>query len=307
VSGSNVATLVNATFSNCGVNNQLCGASSPQSYSDATPTAGSGGSFAPTTGSDYSSDVNSDYSQDYAGYVFGSGTGNPVLSFVAGSPAAVLVFERLPISSGDSADEYWGLDDIRVTSGGVAIVNSSFETATLSLSGATGTFSNLIAGSTIAATGGTLANWSASSSTTNAAAGGFAPSSDGNNWTSTWWTGNNIAYLQTSSTGTVSLSQTLSSVLQNNTSYRLSAVIGRRAFTPRLNYSLQLWAGTTLLASASNLVLGSNTFGADGFVYNSGANNPAAGQPLIIVLSQTGAAGTITEAFFDDISLTTTP
>ncbi len=114
-SGANTATLVNATFSNCGVSNQLCGASSPQSYSDATPLAGANGNFAPETGADFFSDVSSNYSQDYGIYYFGHGAGNPVLSFTAGAPTATLTFERLPIASGDSADEYWALDNIIVT------------------------------------------------------------------------------------------------------------------------------------------------------------------------------------------------
>src|SRR5262249_33910021 len=84
-SGANAKTLVDATFSNCGVSNQLCGAFSPQSYSDGTPLAGTSGNLAPTTGADFSSDTNGDYSQDYAIYYFGHGEGNPVLSFTAGA------------------------------------------------------------------------------------------------------------------------------------------------------------------------------------------------------------------------------
>jgi YVTN family beta-propeller protein len=113
-SGVNTTTLVDATFSNCGTSNQLCGASSPQSYSDATPLAGPNGSFIPTTGADFSSDTNGDYSQDYAIYYFGHGAGNPLLSFTASATTATLTFERLPVNSGDSSDEYWALDNISV-------------------------------------------------------------------------------------------------------------------------------------------------------------------------------------------------
>lgn len=109
--------LVDATFSNCGVNNQLCGAFSPQTYSDATPLGGtSGPPFAPTTGADAAFDTSGDYSQDYAIYWFGHGAGNPVLTFTAEASTATLQFQRWPIASGDSADEYWALDNISITS-----------------------------------------------------------------------------------------------------------------------------------------------------------------------------------------------
>jgi hypothetical protein len=185
----------------------------------------------------------------------------------------------------------------------INIPNSSFETATLSLSG-NGTFSQLIAGSTIFVQGGTLGNWTASSTTVNATAGAFNPSPGGNNWTTTWWDGNNFGYLQESTLGTTaSLSQTLADTLQDNTLYTLSALIGRRAFTPNFNYSLELFAGSTLLASASNLALASNSSGTDSALYTSGASDPNFGQNLEIVLTSTGGSG-FTEAFFDKISLT---
>ncbi len=98
----------------------------------------------------------------------------------------------------------------------ITIQNAGFETATLTQNG-NGVFSQLIANSTIFAQGGTLGSWTAASTTTGAAAGGFNPSPGGNNWTSTWWTGNNIGYLQINQVGSVSLSQTLADVLLNNT------------------------------------------------------------------------------------------
>ena len=108
--------LIDATFSNCGVSNELCGANSPQSYSDATPLGGeSGPTFSPETGADFFYDVAGDYSQDYGIYYFGHGAGNPMLSFVADGSTASLVFEREPTMSGDSSDEYWALDNIVVT------------------------------------------------------------------------------------------------------------------------------------------------------------------------------------------------
>lgn len=115
--GSSTSTkLIDATFSNCGLSNELCGASSPQSYSDATPLGGiAGPTFAPETGADYFWDFSGDYSQDYGIYYFGHGTGNPMLSFIADGSTASLLFERSPTVSGDSSDEYWALDNIVVT------------------------------------------------------------------------------------------------------------------------------------------------------------------------------------------------
>lgn len=120
---SSSTTLVNATFSNCGVSNELCGATSSQSYSDVTPLGGAAGlTFAPETGADYFSDFNSDYSQDYGIYYFGHGTGNPMLSFIADGSTASLLFQRWPTDSGDSPDEYWALDNILVTGDASAVV-----------------------------------------------------------------------------------------------------------------------------------------------------------------------------------------
>jgi hypothetical protein len=192
-----------------------------------------------------------------------------------------------------------------IRSAPVTISNPSFETAALTLSG-NGPYSNLIAGSTIASTSGTLANWTASATTTAAAAGGFAPTIGGVNWSSKWWTGSNIAYLQLNAAGSATLSQTLSDTLQNNTTYTLTAKVGKRSFGVSFNYSLQLWAGSTLLSSTSGLPLVNNTFAMDRLVYNSGAGNPGAGQPLMIVLSSTWT-GSFTEAFFDDVSLIGAP
>ncbi|MEP6779512.1 MAG: PEP-CTERM sorting domain-containing protein [Gemmatimonadaceae bacterium] len=118
ISGANQNTLVDATFSNCGISNQLCGASSPQSYSDATPKGGfSATTFAPTTGADFSNDVSyPDYSKDYGIYYFGHGAGNPMLNFIAGASTASLVFQREVTGDLlDSSDEYWALDNILVT------------------------------------------------------------------------------------------------------------------------------------------------------------------------------------------------
>jgi hypothetical protein len=99
--------------------------------------------------------------------------------------------------------------------------------------------------------------------------------------------------------------------LQDDTTYSLSAIFGRREFTPNFDYAIQLWAGGTLLDSVSDLTLAKNSFGSDSLTYFSGASNPLAGQQIEIVLSSTSLNNAVTEAFFDDISLsanaTTTP
>jgi hypothetical protein len=188
----------------------------------------------------------------------------------------------------------------------ISIQNPSFETATMSIFNSNGSANNLVAGSTISGepTGGTLANWTASSTTLAAAAGAFAPNPGGNNWSSPWWTGNNIGYLQTSAAGTVSLSQTLPTLLQNGTTYAATMLVGRRGFTPRFNYSLELWAGTTKLGSSSLNLANGNTLAVALLTYDTGTNSAQAGQPLMIVISSTGADGIVTEAFFENLLLT---
>jgi hypothetical protein len=183
----------------------------------------------------------------------------------------------------------------------ITVPNYSFESATLPLAG-NGTFNQLIAGSTIFTSGGTLDSWVASSTTINAAAGAFSPSPGGNNWTSTWWQGNNIGYLQLSSPGSASLSDALSATLDDSTTYTLTVDIGSRSFTPVFNYAIELWAGSTLLESASNLSLAPDTSGTDHLTYSSGSSNPLAGQNLGIELVSTYSGG-FTEAFFDNVRL----
>lgn len=130
-------TLVDATFSLCGTGNQLCGAYSPQTYSDLTPLGGRNGTtyFAPTTGADFANDVTyPDYSQDYAIYSFSHGAGNPFLTFVADASTATLVFDR-GVSGGfnDSPDEYWALDNINVSDVNGSPVTAAPEPASLVL------------------------------------------------------------------------------------------------------------------------------------------------------------------------------
>jgi uncharacterized protein (TIGR03437 family) len=187
----------------------------------------------------------------------------------------------------------------------ITIQNPSFETATLPFpGGGAGPYCNLIA-STNEATSGTLANWTGASSGVDAAAGAWAPVvGNVNDWTSKWWVGNNIGFVQAYASATVTLSQALTAMLQNNTTYTLSALIGHRASNPRFNYSLQLLAGSTVLASANSLSLASNSFGTDSVTYSAGPNNALAGMPLTVVISTTGINGATTEVDFDNITLT---
>jgi hypothetical protein len=177
----------------------------------------------------------------------------------------------------------------------ITIQNSGFEAATLPLVNPNvATFSNLVSGSPIA-TGGSLANWTATASSANAAAGAIRANGSSNNY----------GYLYAFGVGVnVSLSQVLSTSLQNNTSYTLSALISAVP-TYQFSYSIELWAGSTELASSTKLEETPNfVSGTDSFTYYSGSNNPQAGQPLTIFLRTIGAVQGNTGAFFDNISLT---
>ena len=113
-SGAMITPLVDATFSNCSP--FICGAPSPQTFSNATPLGGlAGPTFPVQTGAAAGFDSSGNYSLDYAIYYFGHGAG-PILSFTAGASTATLTFERKPIASGDSPDEYWALDNLSVSS-----------------------------------------------------------------------------------------------------------------------------------------------------------------------------------------------
>src|SRR5262249_8899544 len=148
-----------------------------------------------------------------------------------------------------------------------------------------------------------LGSWTASSTTTGAAAGGFSPSAGSPNWTSPWWAGNNIGYLQINQPGTVSLSQVLTDTLQNNTTYTLSVGLGDRIFTPVFGCTIQLLAGSTVLNSIGCPAIANNSSGSQTLIYNSGSSNALAGQTLSIVLASTNAGGALQEVFFDSVSL----
>ena len=106
--------LVNTTFTN-GNQGQEYGAYSPQRYSDLTYASPIGPDFGKFAGADASFTTGGqNYLEHYGIYRFGRGAGNPILTFVATGPTAVLEFARFGNTT-DSADEYWALDNVQVS------------------------------------------------------------------------------------------------------------------------------------------------------------------------------------------------
>ncbi|MBI4695835.1 MAG: VPLPA-CTERM sorting domain-containing protein [Gammaproteobacteria bacterium] len=188
------------------------------------------------------------------------------------------------------------------------LLNPSFEVANLAFNIGNGPYSQVIAGGQVSF--GSLADWTAISLTNNGAAGAFSPNLGAPNWTTKWWTGDNLGYVQTFGSGDVtSLSQVLGDVLLPNMTYNLHVNVGRRLLSATFDYSLQLFAGSELLASSSDgLNLGPDSFGTDTLAYDSGAANPFLGQALRIMLSTASTeSSNRTEAFFDNVVLDYAP
>lgn len=186
------------------------------------------------------------------------------------------------------------------------ILNPSFETATLGIVDPRGSAANLVPGSI--PTGGTLANWTPYGNMTSDRIGAVMPAPGGINWSSAWYDGSNIAYVRSVDAipgGPPSgLEQTLSDILQLNSTYTLGALIGRPTtdLSP-FNYSLELWAGATLLGSASNLTLAPDSAAPDTLTVVIGASHAAQGQALRVRLQSNGP---VTDGFFDLVSGTVT-
>jgi len=186
------------------------------------------------------------------------------------------------------------------------ILNPSFETAGLGIIDPRGFAANLVPGSI--PTGGTVANWTAYGDMNNDRIGALSPSAGGINWSSVWYDGANIAYVRSFDAtpfGPPSgLEQTLSDTLQLNTTYTLGALIGRpaTALSP-FNYSLELWAGTTLLGSASNLSLAPDSSAPDSLTVVIGAVHSAQNQNLRVRLQSNGP---VSDGFFDLVTGTAT-
>jgi hypothetical protein len=190
----------------------------------------------------------------------------------------------------------------------VPVTNPSFESATLAFNAGNGPFSQVVPGSSIFATGGTVDGWSVfSSSDAAAAAGVFDPDLSAINWTSKWWDGNNVAYVQTNQPGNdVDLFQVLGP-LADNTKYTLTVDVGRRGFTPVFNYVIGIGPNTPPpgLALASDLNLAPNSFGTDSVSFTTGPHAASSGKSLEIDLSTVGGDG-FTEAFFDNVRVDAT-
>jgi hypothetical protein len=191
----------------------------------------------------------------------------------------------------------------------VPVTNPSFESATLPFNTGNGPFSQVVPGSSIFSTGGTVDGWSVfTNSDASAATGAFDPNLSGTNWTSKWWDGNNVAYVQTNQQGNnVDLFQILGP-LANNTTYTLTVDVGRRGFTPVFNYAIGLGPDTPppSLALANSLHLAPNSFGTDSVSFTTGPNAASTGKHLEIVLATVGGDG-FTEAFFDNVRVDATP
>jgi len=133
--------------------------------------------------------------------------------------------------------------------------------------------------------------------------------------------GVNVAYMQTG-VYSVSLTQTLTSVLQANDTYTLTFYVGQRADASTLNpalgcsgFNASLMAGGIVLnslflvdASVSCGVVKMGAFTQLSFTYFSGFNPPGLGSPLQIVLTAngSGSAAQLSEIDFDEITLTDT-
>ncbi len=105
--------LVDTIFSN-GDQGVDYGAYSPQRYTDTHYTDPNLPDVAAYTGAEYWKKQGPGYSGYYGIYYFSHGAGNPVLTFVAAGTTATLEWARTS-GSGDSADEYWALDNVVVT------------------------------------------------------------------------------------------------------------------------------------------------------------------------------------------------
>jgi hypothetical protein len=94
------------------------GAYSPQRYTDTNYANPNGPDVAAFTGAEFFRKDGPGYSGYYGIYYFSHGTGNPILTFTAGGASATLEWARYSGGQnfGDSADEYWALDNVVVSS-----------------------------------------------------------------------------------------------------------------------------------------------------------------------------------------------
>ena len=110
--------------------------------------------------------------------------------------------------------------------------------------------------------------------------------------------GSQVAFLQ----GGAGLKQILTTNLVSNAAYTLTFYVGQRADVALpANYSVELLAGSSVLASAADPVNpAAGTFGLGSLTFTSQFFDPHAGLPLAIVLSMGGGSGFVN---FDNLGL----
>ncbi len=168
--------------------------------------------------------------------------------------------------------------DISTATQSISITNPSFE-------------ANVLADSafTTAATGWTITG----------GAGSFNPTTidfTSGNGTA----GSNVAYADLGG----SLSQTLSTNFDSTLNYRLSVDVGRRLTFASANYSVQLYAGATLIGSYASTLADAGTWGTVNIDVAGSSFSAANGQALRIVLANTNS--TTSQVEFDNLSLAST-
>lgn len=105
-------------------------------------------------------------------------------------------------------------------------------------------------------------------------------------------------------TGTGAIWQTLSTTLQPNTAYSLSAAVGRRADFPYSGYSMELNVGQNVLMSSSSANPAIGHFSIDSFTFSTSTNTIGLGQPIIIRLRSLVSGAQVD---FDSITLNAVP
>ncbi|MBE8996397.1 PEP-CTERM sorting domain-containing protein [Microcystis aeruginosa] len=98
------------------------------------------------------------------------------------------------------------------------------------------------------------------------------------------------------------ISQTLSATLQANTQYTLGAYVGSRKNMAFPGYSIELLAGSTVLASNNIITPIAGTFAPVTVSYSSGSSSPLFGQALEIRLTSNGI-----QTNFDNVTLDASP
>ncbi|AVQ73861.1 PEP-CTERM exosortase interaction domain protein [Microcystis sp. MC19] len=177
---------------------------------------------------------------------------------------------------------------VQVRAASIPILNHSFESPTAPMQAGNLYYSMNV-----------INNWTLVPNPSNALQGVFSPmmaSSTMSAFTDPIPDGSQTAY---SNGGTIS--QVLNATLQANTRYTLGAYVGNRNFQNFPTYSIQLWAGTNLLASNGSVIPADGRFSLVTVNHTSGSM-VTPGQALEIRLVSSGV-----QANFDLITLNATP